>query len=244
LDDDHVLESDSIVKFDGIVTQESTHVRRARAVRKPASAAPDRRERRKRATRQALLDSANSLLASRSLDSLSVDEIAMRADVGKGTFYNYFDDKDALARELASSIRAQVESEIAIANQAVQDPAERIARAFCCALRFGLKSPKQARATMRLFPHYLDPSAPLNSGVRRDVAEGLARRRIVAPSLDVGVAYVVGVFMAGVNRALDLSSSEAKTFGHDLGRILLHGLGIGRAEARRIMVQATQALLH
>ncbi|HEY2485366.1 MAG TPA: helix-turn-helix domain-containing protein [Candidatus Binataceae bacterium] len=61
-----------------------------------------RRDRRKLETRQALLDATHTLLASRNLDALSVDEIAMRADVAKGTFYNYFADKDALARELAA----------------------------------------------------------------------------------------------------------------------------------------------
>ena len=99
---------------------------------------PNRRDRRKLATRQALLDATHALLASRSIDALSVDEIAMRADVAKGTFYNYFADKDALERELASHVRARLEDEIARANEGVDDPAERIARAFCCVLRLGL----------------------------------------------------------------------------------------------------------
>ncbi|HKN00363.1 MAG TPA: helix-turn-helix domain-containing protein [Candidatus Binataceae bacterium] len=218
-------------------------MREARAVRKPASAAPDRRERRKRATRQALLDAANSLLASRSLDSLSVDEIAMRADVGKGTFYNYFDDKDALERELSWYVRARMETEISRTNEGVSDPAERIARAFCYVLHFCLGAPEQAAAMMRLFPHATDPATPINSGVRGDVTEGLARGRIVASSEDVAVAYIVGVFMAGVNRALDLPSSKARTFAIGMGSILLHGLGISRSQAKRIMAQAVQSVL-
>ena len=65
-------------------------------------AVPNRRERRKLATRQTLLDATQALLAKRSFDALSVDEIVERADVARGTFYNYFADKDALERELAS----------------------------------------------------------------------------------------------------------------------------------------------
>ena len=219
-------------------------MREASAVRKPSSVAPDRRERRKRATRQALLDAANSLLASRSLDSLSVDEIAMRADVGKGTFYNYFADKDALERELASQIRVRLETEISRINERVKDPAERIARAFCCVLHFCRGAPEQAAAMMRLFPHATDPAAPINSGVRADVTGGLARRRIAASSEDVAVAYIVGVFTAGVNRTLDLPADKAKSFAIGLGTILLHGLGISRSQAKRIMVQAVQSVLH
>ena len=69
-----------------------------RKLRQTRGMAPNRRERRKLATRQAILDATQALLASRSMDALTVDEIAMQADVAKGTFYNYFPDKDGLSR--------------------------------------------------------------------------------------------------------------------------------------------------
>lgn len=49
------------------------------------------------------------------------------------------------------------------------------------------------------------------------------------------VAYVMGVFMAGVNRVLDLPSDGVREFAQGLGAVLLHGLGLKRAEAERIM---------
>jgi AcrR family transcriptional regulator len=214
-----------------------------RKLKETPRSVPNRRERRKLETRQALLDAARSLLLSRSMDALSVDEIAMQADVGKGTFYNYFADKDALARELASHVRARVEDEIRQANEGVEDPAARIARAFCCVLRFFLNAPGEATAMMRLFPRATDPAAPMNSGVRSDVVAGVARGRIVAPSEDVAIACIVGVFMAGANRASDLSPPRARTFARELGTILLHGLGLARAQAARIMQQAVESIL-
>ncbi len=204
---------------------------------------PNRRDRRKLATRQALLDATLALLASRSIDALSVDEIAMRADVAKGTFYNYFPDKDALERELAAHVRGRLEDQIACANEGIHDPTKRIARAFCCVLRLGLGQPEQAGAMMRLFPHGTDPAAPMNSGVRGDAAEGIAQGRIVADSEDVVVAYLMGVFMAGVNRALDLPSDRVREFAQGLGAILLHGLGLKRAEAERIMRDSVESVL-
>ena len=204
---------------------------------------PNRRDRRKLATRQALIHATHDLLASRSMDALSVDEIALRADVAKGTFYNYFADKDELAREIASDVRSQIENHISRANDGIDDPAERIGRALCCAISLALSAPKQAVAMMRLFPHALDPAAPINSGVRRDVAEGVAQGRIVASSEDVAIACIVGVFMAGVNRALDLSAQRARGFAHELGTILLHGLGLSRTQAARIMRDAVESVL-
>ena len=83
---------------------------------------------------------------------------------------------------------------------------------------------------MRLFPHATDPAAPINSGVRRDAAEGMAQGRIVATSEDAVVACVMGVFTAGVNRALDLPAGRVREFVQGLGTILLHGLGLKSAE--------------
>jgi AcrR family transcriptional regulator len=204
---------------------------------------PGRRERRKLATRDALLDAARSLLVSRSMDALGIDEIVERADVARGTFYNYFADKDALERDLASQSRARIEGEIARVNEGVIDPAERIARAFLSVLQLGITAPQQATAMMRLFPRATDPVAPINSGVRRDAAEGMAQGRIVATSEDAVVACVMGVFTAGVNRALDLPAGRVREFAQGLGTILLHGLGLKRAEAERIMLAAIEAIL-
>jgi len=211
---------------------------------KPGSRAlSNRRERRKLATRQTLLDATQALLAERSFDALSVDEIVERADVARGTFYNYFADKDALERELASQSRARIEDEIARVNEGVIDPAERIARAFLSVLQLGISAPLQATAMMRLFPRATDPAAPINSGVRRDAAEGMSQGRIVATSEDAVVACVMGVFTAGVNRALDLPPGRVREFAQGLGAILLHGLGLKRAEAQRIMRNSIEAIL-
>ncbi len=177
------------------------------------------------------------------MDALGIDEIAERADVARGTFYNYFADKEALERELASRSRSRIESEIARVNEGVMDPVERIARAFVSALHLGISAPQQATAMMRLFPRATDPAAPINSGVRRDVAEGMIQGRIVTTSEDAVVAYVMGVFTAGVNRALDLPEDHIREFAQGLGTILLRGLGLKSAEAERIMREAIVAIL-
>jgi AcrR family transcriptional regulator len=204
---------------------------------------PGRRERHKLATREALLDATRALLASRSMDALTIDDIVMRADVARGTFYNYFRDKDALERELASRIRGRIEDQITRTNDGIADPARRIARAFCCLLRFCLSTPQQAVAMMKLFPRATDPKAPINAGARRDVASGIAQGRIVAPSEDIAMAFMMGVFVAGANRALDLKGGRVRAFATELGILLLHGFGLRRAEALRIMDDAAESVL-
>ena len=60
---------------------------------------------------------------------------------------------------------------------------------------------------------------------------------------DAVVACVMGVFTAGLNRSLDLPAGRVREFAQGLGTILLHGLGLKRAEAERIMRDAIEAIL-
>ena len=60
-----------------------------------------RRERKKQETRQRLLECAWRLFQGHGYDDTTVEEITDAADVAKGTFFNYFQTKEALLDELA-----------------------------------------------------------------------------------------------------------------------------------------------
>jgi len=55
------------------------------------------RERKKRATRRALIASAQELVADRGLDGATIEEICERAGVARRTFFNYFETKEDAA---------------------------------------------------------------------------------------------------------------------------------------------------
>ena len=58
--------------------------------------AGNRRERRKEETRQRLIEAALSLMQEKPFEQISVEEITERADVAKGTLFNYFPTKEHL----------------------------------------------------------------------------------------------------------------------------------------------------
>jgi AcrR family transcriptional regulator len=66
----------------------------------PTSFAPDgRRARKRRQTADHLLQTAFDLFAAHGYDNVTMEQIAARADVAKGTLYNHYPVKEALLRD-------------------------------------------------------------------------------------------------------------------------------------------------
>lgn len=198
----------------------------------PIDIKPDRRRAR---TRAALLQAGESLFAAQSVDAVSIDDIVAAADVAKGSFYNHFTDKEALAREIARQVRAEAEARVDQVNEGVADPARRMARAQTVIVRFALENPERARAMMRLFAGATLPDAPLNRGVRSDIEAGLARGAFRGLTVETGVLMAMGMAMVAVSRVLEpRGQTPADDLCRDLNFGLLRGLGVAEDLARTV----------
>lgn len=60
-----------------------------------------RRERKKRETEEKIFSSAMQLFRRQGVTQTSIEQITQHADVGKGTFYNYFSSKEAVVLEFS-----------------------------------------------------------------------------------------------------------------------------------------------
>lgn len=80
----------------------------------PVAAPPDRRQRRSADIRERLFRAALRLFAEKGIAETTVEDITNAADVGKGTFFNYFPSKDhiliAFSEMQISKLRAAVET--------------------------------------------------------------------------------------------------------------------------------------
>src|SRR5438309_9595370 len=85
-----------------------------------AVALPNRFERRRERTRQELLAAATRVLAEKGLHATKVGDIAAAADVGVGTFYLHFPDKetlfDAVVEDTVRRLKATVDAARASAS--------------------------------------------------------------------------------------------------------------------------------
>ena len=75
------------------------------------AAALPRREIKKQATRQKIVEASVRIFAERGIDAATVDEIAAAADVGKGTIYNYFETKEDIVVAFMVDIEKKIQHE-------------------------------------------------------------------------------------------------------------------------------------
>jgi AcrR family transcriptional regulator len=79
-----------------------------------------RGERRKQHTKRRLLDAAAETYSDLGIEGATISAITERADVGLGTFYLHFDDKDTIAASVTGFILRRIEVEEQTAIEAVR----------------------------------------------------------------------------------------------------------------------------
>jgi len=208
-----------------------------------ADAPATRTDRRRARTRSALLAAGQHLFARHALESVSIDDIAAAADIAKGSFYNYFDDKEGLASAIIEQVQADCEHHIGIANAAIADPAQRMARAMAVVVIYAHDHPDRVQAMLTLSGRRRDIAAPLNAGVTRDVSEGLAGGQFKGISVQSGVLLALGL----ISVAVDFLRSQhtmapAAAVVREIGAALLRALGVDPAVAPGIADAAAQLI--
>ena len=204
-----------------------------------ADAPPLTRGHKKKArTRQLLLDTALEVLAEEG-EGFSVADIAARAGVSNGTFYNYFGDRDALIGALIPAILDGFVTEAAAAVQE-PDPARRFALITARALDRAAASPDTVRVALRLEA----VQAALVDGelfafLRGDLAAGHAAGRFADAPDTATLDVVVGTLLVAARRIVGGETSSAYRVAI-IGR-LLRSLGMPAAEAAALAADAVSA---
>ncbi len=155
-----------------------------------------RREWKKRETRQSLMDAALRLFQESGYDATTVKDITEAAGVAKGTFFNYFDTKEAILPAIAAHRLGQLREALTPERGAPESPVGRIK----LALRLVAEDPLcEQQLAQRLFAAILR---------RRETNLGHALRDVLAEQVREGQAAgeirddLDPVYLAGVIRAL------------------------------------------
>ena len=127
-----------------------------------------RRQRRAAETRLRLFRSALLLFAQRGFQNVTVEDITEAADVGKGTFFNYFETKDHVLGVMAEIQLGKVAEALALAADGKQEIHFVLHRLFRRAAEEPGRSPDLARALISSFL--------ASAGVRKIIAHRMKRR--------------------------------------------------------------------
>jgi len=201
--------------------------------------APRSRGHKKRArTRTQLLDAALEVMAEHG-EGFSIDDVASRAGVSHGTFYNYFSDREALFVSLGAHV---VETFAAVAAREVdeEDPARRFALISARALASAVIAPNTVRVALRLeaAQRALLLGGPM-AHLRQDVVEGVRSGRFSEPADDATIDVLIGSLLLAARRVLE--GEVAAGYRSAVIRRLLMSLGLEVDEAGRLAQDAVAA---
>ena len=104
-----------------------------------------RRERKKRELRQRIFQSAFELFLEKGFRHTTVDDIARRADVGKGTVFNYFPRKTTILAAVAEDWVVRLVDELGPVDTWEGTTREMLERAFLFLADLGIKNPALSR---------------------------------------------------------------------------------------------------
>ena len=195
--------------------------------------------RRRERMRQILVEAAMRLFARQGVDATTIDEIVETAGVAKGTFYNYFTDRTEIAREVARTIRSEINDAVEELNEGIEDPAERISRGVRLYMAMVVHDPVKARMLARIYNGGIDMHRGLNQHLLGDIDEGLATGRIHAPGRETVLHFVLGVATAALAALIYEGAPEevarGKGYAQDMTLLLLQGFGLQPAEIDDIL---------
>lgn len=138
-----------------------------------------RRQRRAAETRVRLFRCALQLFAERGFPNVTVEDITEAADVGKGTFFNYFESKDHVLGVMAEIQRGKVKEALSATDRGKQKIHSVLHRLVRRLVEEPGRSPSLARAFISSFL--------ASEGVRTIIAQNLQEgRRMIAEIIAAG----------------------------------------------------------
>ena len=194
-----------------------------------------RLDRRKARTRQALIDAAVRLIAEGRGDRASIAEITEEADIGFGSFYNHFENKEQLFQAASEEVLERWGQMIDRATAGISDPAELFAAGMRISGRLGWTHPEIARFLIGAGLDVLDFSHGLAPRALRDIQAGQAGGRFTVPGAEIALSAVAGGLL-GLLRLCQRSPERVNETTVDrLAEALLRMLGIPAPEAARLV---------
>ena len=191
-----------------------------------------RNSRRREQTRARLIEAATKLFASQGTERTRINEITELADVGFGSFYNYFESKDAIVDAVLSETAARHAKAIVTATAAVEDPVEVISVAHRHFVRLAIADPQVAALAVELVFSNRAIVESLRPYARDDLKRAVAAGRLNIPDIEVALHATGGALQGTIRGVLEAELGSESDVEH--AALILRMLGLPPAEADEI----------
>lgn len=188
--------------------------------------------RRKLLTRRRLTAAASRLIAEKGVAALRLREIAAVADIGFGSFYNYFDSKEDLVEAVATELTSEIASQLAMQASRFNDPAESASAAHRWFVRNAATEPQTAWLIVNLDRADVVFQDALAGYGKRLLEHGVACGRFRPMDVDTALTSFIGATIAVTRAVLEQRlGADAET---SSAEVLLGALGLTAQDAHNI----------
>lgn len=193
---------------------------------------PNRFERRRIQSRQALVAAARQILAETGKTAASIQEIAERADVGFGTFYNHFATKAELFDAAVTDALEEYGQLLDKVTAGIDDTAETFSASVRLTLVLASTHPEIAQIVRLRGMSQIHAESGLAPRALRDLDVGKRSGRFAIDDPVIALSAVggaiIGLLQLSTGAALDAKAGE------QMAELILRMLGLPLDEAREI----------
>lgn len=161
----------------------------------PVAARPDRHARHRMETRARLVDAGRRLIGTRGLDGVAVAAITDEADVGVGSFYNYFRSKRDLLDVLMFEVAGLLNEVLRRSTARLTDPAERVAACVRHVVHLAARDPTWAWFVLRASDAEPRLVASVTAPIQRHVLAGIVGGRFIVDDVPVVMTAIGGALL-------------------------------------------------
>jgi len=193
----------------------------------------NRLERRKARTRAALIRAAQTLIAE-GRTHVPILEITQAADVGIGSFYNYFQTKEQLFEAAVEAVMDGYGQLLDDLAGGIEDPAEVFACSFRLTGRLQRMEPELSRVFLNNVLRLLNADSGLAPRARRDIQAAVDGGRFDVEDLDIAVTMAGAALLALGQLLHDRPERDVEQTTDRVTEELLRMFGVPAAAARHI----------
>lgn len=190
-------------------------------------------------TRSALLDSAISVFASKGFEATRVVDITDHAELANGTFYNYYQAKDELLRDVALGLAVEITGKINEEMAGLSHGPTRVSLATAKLLQFARREPEWVEVLLASVFIVPEMQSATVQYLRQDLELGMEQGHF---NIEINL-LLVNQFLSLVRAALLLDPAMSEATIRQTCEAVLRLLGVPPVKAARQVATVFQKYL-